>query len=70
MKTTYFKTVKAFYKAIADAKYNDLKVDVCACSCQCGEVNGSYVYKNDKLIGKFILCETCYNNASKKEQGE
>ena len=70
MKTTYFLTVKAFYKAIADAKKEGLKVDVCTCTCTCGETNGSYIYENDKPAGKLILCESCYNSATKQERGE
>lgn len=70
MKTTYFLTVKEFYKAIADAKKQGLTVDVCTCTCACGETNGSYIYKKEKPTGKLILCESCFNSATKQEKGE
>ena len=72
MKTTYFKTEKAF-----DNYLNDLQQDEAimiirgSVSCAGGETRGARVYDNKRvMVEVVILDEAEYDNASNFDKGE
>lgn len=71
--TYYFKTSGAISQEVEKLKKQGCHVESGSLICDCGESSGFKVYEsyaNPVLIQKLILCESCYENASRHEQGE
>lgn len=65
MTTLYFKTKKAIEAKAEELRSEGEIVTASTMNCACGESSGYYAESC-----KLILCEACYNDCDRTEQGE
>lgn len=71
MKTTYFKTEKAFQNYLNELQQDDVMITRGTVTCAGGETNGARVYDNTRvMVEVVILDEAEYDNASNFDKGE